>query len=134
MQDFGVQSPRLKAIARQPEFPTAHSVTSAAFSETRSRQVVSWAGAKARNIVGLDEVSAAGTPGETGVILLDVPEASVAGRAGFLPGDVILAINGRQVKDVQDLQQASPQPSPEASESVRIIRFQQESTIKIELK
>ena len=61
-----------------------------------------WAGAKVRNIVRLDEVSAAGTPGETGVTVLDAPPASEANTAGITAGDVILAINNNAVKDTQD--------------------------------
>jgi S1-C subfamily serine protease len=45
-------------------------------------------------IVGLGEVSAAGSPGETGVILLEVPDTSDAAKAGFFAGDVLLAFNG----------------------------------------
>jgi len=50
-------------------------------------EVAVWAGAKVRNIVGLGEVSAAGSPGETGVILLEVPDTSDAAKAGFSAGD-----------------------------------------------
>src|SRR6266446_1095407 len=64
MADFGVQSPKLKAIARQPMMPLRSSDTTPTLSETRSREVAVWAGAKVRNIVGLDEVSAAGSPGD----------------------------------------------------------------------
>jgi S1-C subfamily serine protease len=56
-----------------------------------------------RNIVGLDEVSVARTPGETGVIELDVPVASPAGKAGITAGDVILSFNSKPGKDTQDL-------------------------------
>lgn len=85
MDDFGVQSPKLKAIARQPVMPSKSSDIAPTLSETRSREVAVWAGAKLRNIVGLGEVSAAGSPGETGVILLDVPDTSDAAKADFLP-------------------------------------------------
>lgn len=133
MQQFGVQSPRLKALARQPELPSVHTAASSTSAETRSRQVTEWAGAKVRNIVGLDEVSASGTPGEVGVILLDVPANSNAGRAGFLPGDVILAINDKPVKDIGDLLRFSRQATPGESGNVTIIRFQQESKIRVPL-
>lgn len=83
--DFGVQSPNLKAIARQPVMPLRSSDTTPTFSETRSREVAVWAGAKVRNIVGLAEVSAAGSPVETGVILLEVSDASDAPKPAFLP-------------------------------------------------
>ena len=134
MQDFGVQSPRLKEIARQPELPSPTSEPVIASNESRSRRLIDWAGAKGRNIVGMDEMSAKGTPGETGVILLDVPETSAAGKAGFFDGDVILSIDGKPVRDIRDLVAASENKSPGESLSVTVLRFQQESTIKIQLK
>jgi hypothetical protein len=133
MQDFGVQSPRLKAISRQPELPSMTSESAATANESRSRRPIEWAGAKARNIVGMDEVSAKGTPGETGVVLLEVPETSAAGMAGCFEGDVILAINGKPIKDIEDILAASGKVSPAESLSVTVLRFQQESTIKIQL-
>ena len=134
MDDFGVQAPRLKAIARRPEMPSPHSPTPSTLEGARSRQPISWAGARARNIVGEGEVSAAGTPGETGVILLDVPETSDAAKAGFLVGDVILAINDKPVRDIQGLMQNSQATAPGEAKRVKILRHQQESIIAIQLK
>jgi S1-C subfamily serine protease len=134
MDDFGVRSPKLKAIARQPVVPLRSSLTTPTLSETRSREVAVWAGAKVRNIVGLDEVSAAGSPGETGVILLEVPDTSDAAKAVFSAGDVLLAFNGKPIKELKDLLQNTQQNVAGKSASVTILRFQQESTIMIMLK
>jgi hypothetical protein len=134
MNDFGVQSPKLKAIARQPMMPLRASDTRPTLSETRSREVAVWAGAKVRNIVGLDEVSAAGSPGETGVILLEVPDTSDAAKAGFFAGDVLLAFNGKPIKELKDLLQNTQQNVAGKPASVTILRYQQESTIMIMLK
>ncbi len=134
MNDFGVQSPALKAIARQPTMPLRAGDTTPTLSETRSREVAVWAGAKVRNIVGLDEVSAAGSPGETGVILLEVPDTSDAAKAGFSDGDVLLAFNGKPIKDLKDLLRDTQQNVAGKAASVTILRFQQESTILIILK
>jgi hypothetical protein len=54
----------LPANARLPELPSTYRAVAGAFSERRRRQVVLWAGARARKITGLDEWSTAGTPGE----------------------------------------------------------------------
>ena len=134
MQSFGVQSPHLKAIARQPELPSGATGVPVTFSGTRSRQTAPWAGAEVRNIVGLDEVSAAGTPGETGVILVKVPDGSAAGNAGFLTGDVILAFNSKPVKELQDLLTDTHQAAAGKPQTITILRYQQESTITISLK
>ena len=69
-----------------------------------------------RNIVGLGEVSAAGSPGETGVILLEVPDPSDAAKAGLFAGDVLLAFNGKPIKELKDLLQDKMLPGrPRAS-------------------
>jgi S1-C subfamily serine protease len=124
----------LLAIARLPELPSTHRATAGTFSESRSRRVVLWAGARARNIVGLDEASAAGTPGEAGVILFSVTDANDAGKAGFLADDVVLAIDDKPVRDIHDLMRNSEQIPPRGRESGRINRLQQESTMEIQLK
>ncbi len=54
----------LLAITRLLQLPLTHSTRIGAIREGRSRQVVLWAGARARKITGLDEWSTAGTPGE----------------------------------------------------------------------
>jgi PDZ domain len=134
VRSFGVQAPQLKAIARTPELPSAASSKPITLDSTRSREVASWAGAKVRNIVGLDEVSASGTPGESGVILLQVPEVSLAGKAGFLSGDVILRFNGKPVKELHDLLEGTQREKPGKTSDVTILRYQQESTLMIILK
>ncbi|MGD0471023.1 MAG: hypothetical protein ABSA54_21820 [Terriglobales bacterium] len=74
----------LPANARLPGLPSTYRAVAGAFSEGRRRQVVLWTGARARKIIGLDKRSTAGTPGETGVILLSVPDAARRAKPGFL--------------------------------------------------
>jgi len=38
-----------------------------------------------------------------GVIISDIKNGSTANRIGFMPGDVLVAINGRQIGDVEDV-------------------------------
>jgi len=134
MQAFGVQAPELKIIARTPELPSSRRPKSVPLDSTRSSAVVLWEGAKVRNIVGLDELSAAGTPGETGVTVLEAPPASPAGKAGLMPGDVILGFNNRPVKDTQDLLRYTRQAGRGMHASVTILRYQQESAVSIVLE
>ena len=65
--------------------------------------MITWLGAKIKNIIGLGEVSAAGLPGEIGVSLVEVPPNSAAAKAGLRVGDVILKCNGRPTDSVADL-------------------------------
>ena len=134
MHQFGVQSPELKAIARTPELPSTTKSKPLAFDSTRSSAMVLWEGAKVRNIVGVDEVSAAGTPGETGVTILEAPQTSPAGAAGLMAGDVILGFNKRVVNDAQSLLRYTQRAGRGAHASITILRYQQESTVTIELE
>ena len=134
MHSFGVQSPHLKAIARQPILPTLRDAIPMTFSEMRSREVANWAGAEVRNIVGMGEVSAKGTPGETGVILLEVPAGSDADKAGLFEGDVMLAVDGRRIQELQDLLKYTREAAPGKPSSITVLRYGQESTIEIKLK
>jgi PDZ domain len=134
MRDFGVQAPELRAIARTPELPSAEGAKPVTLDKARSREIMTWEGAKVRNIVGLDEVSAAGTPGETGVTVLDVPPSSDANKAGITAGDVILAFNRKAVKDTQDLIRYTQEAVKGSSASITILRYQQESTVKLSIK
>ena len=110
MDEFGVQKPELKAIARTPEMPglTKPTGTSAggdarATSKTeakRSRYVLQ---AQVRGIAGLGDRSAYGLPEEFGVLLLNVPAGSPANKAGLQKDDVILACNDKPVRTVANL-------------------------------
>lgn len=134
MHDFGVQAPELRAIARTPELPSAMGPKPVTLDSSRSRDVIAWLGAKVRNIVGLDEVSAAGTPGESGVNVLEAPRTTPASKAGFMAGDVILAFNNRQVKNTRDLLRYTREAGRGSHASITILRYQQESTISITLE
>ncbi|MGE5296730.1 MAG: signaling protein, partial [Solirubrobacterales bacterium] len=102
MNEFGVQKPELRALARTPQLPGQAKEAVAPTSQRDSR-VVEWLGAKVRNVVGLGEVSAAGLPGEVGVVVLDVPVGSAAAQSGLRQSDVILRCADQQVNTVDDL-------------------------------
>ena len=94
MDQFGVQRPSLRALARTPELPDPNQRTVEAKSK-RDGRVSDWLGAKLKNIVGLGEVSAAGLPGEIGVRVVEAPAQSRAAQAGLRENDVILKCNGQ---------------------------------------
>ncbi len=102
MDQFGVQKPELKAIARTPEMPKIGEAARSAAKDDPRRVDELWA-AKMRDIAGLGERSAYGLPDETGVLLLEVPADSAAARAGLRKDDVIRECNGQSVRTVQDL-------------------------------
>ena len=81
MDQFGVQKPELKAIARAPVLPVPRIVAAAPVA----RDIVprNWLGASVRNIADEGEMSAFGLPGVTGVLVLDVSAAPTPARAGL---------------------------------------------------
>jgi membrane-associated protease RseP (regulator of RpoE activity) len=59
--------------------------------------------AQARDIEGAEDRAAYGLAAERGVLLLEVPAASDAARAGLKQDDVITTCNGKEVKSVADM-------------------------------
>ena len=97
MDQFGVQSPRLKAIARTPEItlPTAIGLIAVAAQ-------TNWLGATLRELAG-EEYSALGLAADArGVLVAQVPKDSAAFRAGLQVGDFIEQANGQPVKNLAE--------------------------------
>jgi|GEM_PF-73400 len=125
MDRFGVRKPELRAIARTPQLP-ASTRQEAEPMPARDGRVVEWLGAKVKNVVGLGEVSAAGLPGETGVVVLEAPAGS-----GLQQGDVILQCDGRQVNTIDDL--AAEQRRTSVGQKVRLEVFRNQQRVGLEV-
>jgi len=106
MDQFGVQKPELKAIARTPELPLPQIV--AAASASRPAAPATWLGASVRNIASQGEMSAFGLPGVTGILVLEAPAESPLTKAGLRKNDVILSINGERTVDTAALLHQAP--------------------------
>ena len=132
MDRFGVQSPSLKAIARAPKLPDA--VAGSEPASARDARVVEWLDAKVRNVVGMGEVSAAGLPGEVGVVVLDVSSQGEAARSGLRSGDVILKCGDVQVETLDDLIRAHRQIPAGKDAVLEIFRNQQRITLQIPIR
>jgi len=130
MDQFGVQNPKLKAIARKPVIPGVDTPPAATLRSNRDSRIAFWLGANVRNLVGLGEMSAAGLPGETGVIVLDVPIGSAAATAGLRKGDVILRVNGSDTATLADLLRLSGAAGPRSKLSIS--RQQRELVIEFD--
>jgi hypothetical protein len=103
MNQFGVVSTRLKAIARKPEIPAILRPNNNDGSQTSAAPNVEIFGAKVRNIAGMGDRSIFGLPDESGVLLLDLPDGSAAQKWGLKTNDVIVAANGKSVRTITDL-------------------------------
>lgn len=130
MDQFGVQSPKLKARARTPELP-ALKAESTAVASKRDGRVVNWLGGQVKNVVGLGEVSAAGLPGEIGVSVVAAPTDSGLGRIGLRAGDVILKCGEQAITTVKELHQAIDNAPRNGKLKLEIIRAQQRMPLEL---
>ncbi|MDR2430252.1 MAG: right-handed parallel beta-helix repeat-containing protein [Puniceicoccales bacterium] len=125
MDNFGVTSPRLRALApavKLPDHTTA--VSDATAGNRRSDATRTWQKARIKNIVGLGERSAAGLMEETGVWLVgDTAKSKFLARYGARDGDVLLRWNNVTITSVEELlaaEKTTPAPS-----SIHVWRNQQ---------
>jgi S1-C subfamily serine protease len=129
MDNFGVQKPELKAIARTPALPVPKGVAAAPVTRDTTPHV--WLGANVRNIADEGEMSAFGLPGVTGVLVLEVPADSVLAKAGLQKNDVILSVNGDKTADAVTLLRQAPSLSAPPTTKLGISRIQKEITLTL---
>ena len=132
MDQFGVQWPKLKHIARTPELPRLDAAQPATLESGRDPRPSTWLGASVKNIVGMGEVSASGLPGEAGILVLDVPQASRAAAAGLRKGDVVLRLDGKPADTLRDLQRLVAEAPAFGTVNIIIWRGQREITLVAE--
>jgi len=139
MDRFGVVSPKLKAEVKTPILPGAEAAQppredgsrAAGGKPNRDDALYTWLGAKIKNVVGMGEVSSLGLPGETGVLLVDVPKGRPAAKAGLQASDVILECNGTKVGAVADLLRLYRSAAPGNKVKLGVVREQSEITIEV---
>ncbi|MEI7730418.1 MAG: PDZ domain-containing protein [Verrucomicrobiota bacterium] len=115
MDQFGVQKPALKALARTPELPDPNKTLATEPKSQRDARTAQWLGATVKNVIGLGEISAAGLPGEIGVTVVEAPKSSAAAKAGLQAGDILLKCNGKEANSLDDflkLFRAAPAGQP----------------------
>ncbi len=127
MDQFGVQRPELKAIAKTPLLP--------AFNLPASQQAransphYSWNGAFFRALLG-QEYSAFGVSKDAGgVVCHAVTPGSHAAQAGLQEGDVIQRVNGITIQTIKDFKQATAKLGA-GSSTLRLVRQQQVLQLK----
>ncbi len=107
MDQFGVQKPELKRLARSPVLPgtlAAASVRSGGWGrQYAAPQTAQWQGATIKNIETDGELSAVGLGDRRGVLLVDVPDHSAAAQAGLKVQDVIQAVDNKPIANLKAL-------------------------------
>jgi membrane-associated protease RseP (regulator of RpoE activity) len=129
MDQFGVQKPEFKAIARVQQLP--QSKTPAPIAATRAADPITCFGARVRNITDEGEMSAFGLAGVTGVLVLDVSADSPLAQAGLRKNDVIIAVNGVKTADTAAfLRRVSASPAG-SSLQLGVSRDQREFVVQL---
>ena len=72
-----------------------------------------------------------GIPGRRGALVSDVTSGGPAEKAGIRSGDVIVAFNGKEIKDEHDLPQAVASTKPGKAVNVRLLREGKEMAIAV---
>jgi hypothetical protein len=129
MDQFGVQKPELKAIARVPQLPQPE--MPAPVAAARAAAPATWLGISVRNIADEGERSAFGLPGVTGVLVLDVPAESALAKAGLRKNDVILSVNGGKTLDTAALLRQVPALPAGRPVKIVVSRDQKETVIQL---
>lgn len=122
MDKFGVQKPSLKSIAETPEIPVIIK------PDIQISNVVLFCGGSLKNLTTDGEVSATGMSGKTGVLVQHPPFEKVFKTIILKRNDVILKVNGVEVKNVTEFKTAFVK---ERIETLTIWRDQSPMELKI---
>jgi hypothetical protein len=130
MDRFGVQTPELKSIAKQPNVPEL--ITQ---SEQRSNNETKvWLGGTLKNIETPEEQSAVGLQGIKGVIVLSLESGSKLASFGIKEEDVIVGVEGEKIKNTSGLLNKYKAYKRSGSVRLEIIRNQEKIEINCKSK
>lgn len=128
MNEFGVISPSLKAIAHKVSIPVFITGT-----KEHGQEIIGFLGTRVKDLNTLGERSATGMADETGILILEVPATSIL-YGKIQPNDVILKFNGLAVKNTKDLLKIQADLKLKQAVSVDVFRNQSMKKITIPLK
>jgi hypothetical protein len=128
MDQFGVRTPRLKAMARTPEIPP---LRIRGKNAPATMGTIHWQGAKLRRMEG-QEFSAIGVAADAvGVFAAEVPEGSPAFGAGLRQGDLMQQVNDQAVRNAKAFLDAVTAAPKEQPLNLKIIRNQKTQILNI---
>ncbi len=128
VDQFGVTSPRLKAIARIPDFPKIERQQPVAASVKKFRD---WQGARIRELEEMEFSALQISENDKGVILAECPADSAAYKMGLRSGDFIQSVDGCDVRKVEEFLGAMGHLASGRKSTVSLRRAQQEMCIEL---
>jgi hypothetical protein len=126
MDNFGVVSSKLKALAKRVQIPSIISL-----DKVGKDEIIDFIGAKIKNLNTTGERSATGMDDARGVLVLEVTSRSGASEF-LLTNDVILFLNNKKTNNLRDLLEARMSIIGTNSEII-VFRDQKEVKILIEI-
>ncbi len=129
MDEFGVTSANLKAIAKKIPLPIISNITTGNVSVQ-----MDWLGGKLRNVNGLGDRSAFGLPDEKGVIVDEIVEGSILSKSQLKKGDVIRQLNKRTVNNIGDLTTIYQEINWFGNSEIEFFRNQQLKKVNVSFK
>lgn len=132
MDQFGVQKPDLKAIAKTPEVPVILDPSERA---GKNSPVVAWLRNNLKGIDTEEEQSAYGLASTEGVIVLSVWNGSPAVKGnGLKKRDVILEVEGEKIKTTIDFLKVTKKFQEVGVINAVVMRDQNEQHVTIQIK
>ena len=129
MDQFGVQKPELRKIAKIPALPDLRAAV-AATAPAKLRTTAFWLHASVKPLVG-EEFSAFGVSRDAGGLqVLALPAGSAAAKAGFRKDDLLITVNGKALKQLGDLDSAMNEAGGNPLE-VEFVRNQRRQKVQI---
>ena len=128
MNQFGVTSPRLKAMARIPDF---QNIGQQQFPAGLSKEPRNWQGATFRELEEMEFSALQISESDKGVVVAKCPADSAAYQMGLRPGDFIHSVDGRAVRKVEDFFAAASNLSSGKKSKLLLRRSQQEILIEL---
>lgn len=133
MDQFGVQKPSLKAIAKTPVIPALRISYDKAAPVAKSIKTI-WLDVELKEPRG-EEMSAFGIAFDAGgVAFSTIQPNGVAAGLGFRTGDLVQEINGVRIKTINDLNNYLVANSTKQSHRISIIRNQTAQILQINSK
>jgi len=127
--EFGVQSENLKNLSVKVSFPALLN------AELESKiNEMPWLGIRIRNVQGLGDRSAFGLPDEKGIVVTEIPAASILSKSGLQVNDVIVAANKEKTDNVIRLEAIRQQINWTGKMDVEVFRNQQKLNLVLNLK